>query len=169
VQHGVLDATDIFVNRKPFRHFLFEERIRVICVVGGVTQVVLERVDEGIHRVGFTFGRTWHFGQVVFMIFLSSKIRDGSFDQLLLCPVDPLFHLSAEKLDPGHDWRSDFQPEIVWDLPGALSAVRSALPVVVSWLGDLKRVLLRFDPFVRQYSGVLDPRDAGCEQYRMEV
>lgn len=34
------------------------------------------------------------------MIFLGNKIRDGSFDQLMLRPVDPLFQLIAEKMDP---------------------------------------------------------------------
>ncbi len=34
------------------------------------------------------------------MITLSSKVRDGSFDRLMLRPVDPLFQLLAEKLDP---------------------------------------------------------------------
>lgn len=60
----------------------------------------------------------WNFWQVIFlfaftslaralwdtfmynMIFLGEKVRDGSLDRLLLRPLDPLFQLIAEKIDP---------------------------------------------------------------------
>ena len=55
VQHGVLGAADVLVDRHPLGDFFGAERGVGIRI--GEAQEVPRRVDEGVHRVGLAHGR----------------------------------------------------------------------------------------------------------------
>jgi len=56
VQDGVFDTADVLVNRQPVVSRRFLDQAAFI-VRGRVTGVVPRGLDEGVHRVGFAFGR----------------------------------------------------------------------------------------------------------------
>src|SRR5665647_1594674 len=60
MQDGVLDATDVLINRHPFAGFRIDHAIS--AALAGEARVVPAGIHEGIHGVGFTPRRLTAFG-----------------------------------------------------------------------------------------------------------